>query len=293
MSPARRIRIASLALSLSLALWGCGGLPQSASLSPEVRARLGAIGVVSARFPPKGDFEAYGRGGGAGAVRGAVEGIGPGAVGGLYAGLVCGPWAPICWIFTVPPGMLVGGFIGTVVGAHAAVSEEKAGQVDTALERTRAGLKIQEGMRDALVKIAREKASRRFLLLPGQGPAAPDKEADYRPLAGRGVDTILETSVQAIAMRDVILLGRFTEKSDRSGEGREDPRLRFLMTVRTRLVRVSDGGVLHVKAVEYKGSIRKFSDWVSKDAELMGKELESAYQVLAGQIVTDLFPANP
>lgn len=179
-----------------------------------------------------------------------------------------------------PVGAVVGGIAGAVEGVPA----EKRKEAETALTNAIAKLKIQETMRQRLLKIAaEEQTSYTFVPIDGQGPEAPDKEVKYGFLADKGIDTVIEITIPVFGL---------TGKKD------INPPLVFFMTFHTRLVRTSDGKVIYDGKFEYKSAVRYFTDWAANNARPFSDEFDRAYQGLAEKAVEELFlvynlPLNP
>jgi hypothetical protein len=162
-----RAGLIGLTLTLLLVQGGCAtARPEPAPLPPELRAQLGRVGVVAARFAP------------------ALEATRP-RTGKLR-------WAAL--------GFLLGGPLYALIGAGSAEWADRAQKAEAALQHAFAELKIQQALRDRLVALARDEA--RLDVGPGGdvGPARPEEATDYRRLAAEGVDTVLEVSVTRLGL---------------------------------------------------------------------------------------------
>lgn len=266
-------------LSIFLLIGQVGCMPKRYQFPPPlpegVRSRLGTIGVVSAKFQPKGEFLTP-MGKGAGAAAGAAGGF---LYMPLYGGATMGPWGLLLGLVLAPVGAVVGGVAGAVEGVPA----EKRKEAETALNNTINELKIQETVRGHILQVAQEQTPHTFVLLEEQGPDTPDKEVNYHFLADKGVDTVLEITVPAFGL---------------VGEKEINPPLAFFMTLRTRLVRTSDGTVLYEQKLEYRSVQRKFTDWATDNAKPFREEFDRCYQSLAEKVVEEIFllynlPLNP
>ena len=242
---------------------GCAHAPPS----EQVRAELGAIGVVSARFLPKVVVSTPAKGQADGASRGAelaAEGMVLGGIG------TAGPFGLLLGIMLVP----VAAPIGYVVGRSKAESAEKVDKTEAALTNVLTDLRIQETMRDHFLRVAREQTRHPFVVFEEQGPTTPDEELSYASLAGKGIDTVLEISVLNFGLR---------------GPWSINPPLTFFMTLRTRLIRTVDGEVVYVATQRHKGKKLKFVNWATNDAQPLREDFDRCYKNLPEGIVNKLF----
>ena len=121
-------------------------------------------------------------------------------------------------------------------------------------------------MRDRVFQEARDKTSHTFVLIQDQAP--------YSSLADKGIDTVLEIGVAEL---------RF------EGKGINPP-LTLFVSVRVRLIRVSDETELYVYTLDPPSTnARKFTEWAADDARPLRDELEDFNQYLAKHIVEKLF----
>lgn len=265
--------IICLSIALLVGQLGCALGPQLLRPPPSerVRAQLGTIGILSARFAPEAKLEGPTRGKGSGAAKGAA-----GFLGSIAAGLEAGAYAGEAGILAfalglalAPPAAVVGGLVGAAKAEPAASVK----QAETTLKNALIGLNIRQEMRDRVLQVARQRTGYAFLLLPEEGQTN-DEEVSYRSVAGQGVDTVLEIGVSAFAL---------------SGKWGVNPPLALIMTVRTRLIRVVDPTPVYETALEYRSRTRKFTEWAVNNAQPLREELDRAYQSLAGKIVDELF----
>lgn len=267
--------VISLSLAFLIGQWGCALVPQPPPPLPseQMRAQFGTIGVVSARFIPEAEFRDPARGWAGGAGRGAALGAGR-TVGTAFEigvhGRELGVLIMALGIALAPVGALV----GSVVGGATAEPAAKVEEAEAALKNALAALKIQEGIRDRVLQVARDDARRRFVLLPELGPDSPGEEVPYPSLASEGIDTVLEVSVPSLGL---------------AGEWTVNPPLTLVLAVRSRLIRVADGTVLDAHALAYRSEQRVLSEWGANNAQPFHDALDRAYQSLAEKIVEDLF----
>ena len=274
-------------LTLALTMQaGCAPIarPLPTPLPPEVQARLGRVGVVSGRFvpatqvqrPPAGRL----RGAAAGAAGGALGGVavvGPAFVYVRCSGDGCG-LAAVVLLGILVGAATIGAVTGAVSGAVSAESAPKAREAEVALRFALAELRIQEALRDRLVTIARDEAGLDLTPVATPGPADPDEDVDYRPLAAHGLDTILETSVTRLG-----LIG------DRGG----NLPLSLSLTTRIRVIRSEDGAELYRQELRRRKGSRRFVDWAANDARAFREEMDAAYTDLAREIVSLVAPSVP
>jgi len=231
----------------------------------ELRADLGRIGIVSVSFQPEVRFQKpMTKEAAAGHMAGeAALGLlkGAGGIGG-YGGLVI--------LALVPVGAVVGSIVGAVMG----VSPEKIKETEDTLNGCLATVNFQETMLERFLKtVAREQIQYPFILLEVRGPNGLDEEVTYGSLSDKGIDTILE-----IGLPKCQLWG---------GRRGVNPPLDFLMAVRIRLIRTTDGHVLFSRNFVYDNDKAplKLSKWAVNNARRFREELDRAFQYLALEMV--------
>lgn len=165
-----------MSMILLVAQWGCASAPKASPslLSEEDRAKLGTIGVVSARFSPELDLESR--------ISGKISAAAMGFFGCI---LGCG----------------YGAFLAPFVGIYMAIAAESSEKVQAAaatLNQGVADLNIQGSMRDLVLQVGRNKRRRAFVSFEDVGPTILNEEVSYSFLADKGVNTILEISVAKI-----------------------------------------------------------------------------------------------
>lgn len=167
-----------------------------------------------------------------------------------------------------------GALLGGLAGAERAEPAATVDEAEAALKTALVTLKVQEAMRDRVLRLARNQTRRRFILLSEQGPTALDEKVSYQSLASAGVDSALEVSVVSFGLE-----GRWSI----------NPEVALFMTLRTRLVRVGDGTLIYEATFEHKGEARTFAEWAANNAQPFRDALEAAYQSLAQRVVWELF----
>ena len=280
-----RFRVARpLVFCLTIAfITGQLGCSVRAPLSEEGRAQFGTIGVVSARFTPAIVSDTPIRGRDKGAAVGGVLGGTAGAAVGLPMAAACvalaalGPVGASCLAALLVPiaiGALTGGAVGAVLAVPAGIVEE----LETNIDKTLEALKMQEAVRDYVLKTAQKQTSRSFVLVDDRGPSSPDEKVSYRTLRGKKIDTVLEISVRGIGIQ--------------SGGGTE-PSFSLMMSMAARVIRTADDSELFVREIGYKGAPGRLTDWAADNATPFRRELERAYQTLAARIVDEVFLLYP
>lgn len=287
-SAARRPVLVGLCITMFLGSLGCAARRASdlpSPLSEEVRARLGTIGVVSARFDPEVDYRTPERGGKAGAAVGAGKGLllGAVAVASCYAYVV-----PTCLLGLFTPYLIYG---AAVEQAKKGVSAAEIEQAELAFKLALAELKTQESVRDRFLQLVQNKTRQPVVLFPNEGPVHVSEETSYPHLASRGIDTILE-----IAVLNVRLASDGSIQS--VGRGRMidywniNPPLVLAMTARARVIRAIDRKELYVYKTEYQGGRGTFPEWAYDNARLFREELDRASHSLARQIAAQIFDVS-
>ena len=284
----RRSRIVWLVVvSMVLWQWGCAATRPIAAVtlpSPEVRAQLGVISIVSASEAPRTDLVGPTRG--RGALKGALAAAGPGAKAGLIPGVVV-LYASMP-LFVFPPlGALVfaGGAALTAAGAVAGaglgalggaiygaaktepVSKEGAAALRNALENST----LQEALRLRVENVARERTRLTFARGSTE-PASPDGEiaAGYAPVIP---DTILEVALQSLELK-------------RTGE-EINARVALVAVARGRLLR-ADGSTIDEHVATSTSLARSVGEWTADDASQFRVDLAVTADSLAREIAETL-----
>jgi len=260
-------------LILFLTLPGCA-TTHKAPTSEELTS-LGIIGVSRAFYLPETDFDVPAKGRPEGAIKGAAIAFAGVLQGGMQgANGISGEAAGFYLLFlfalataATPVGAVVGA-VRAMPGKEAASSEALAKEI---LERMR----TQEILRDEILDAGIEKSGHRLIPVDGVGPSSADNVVSYESLAGMGIDTVLEVALQRIAL-----------ESEKWGS---NPPLMFTMKARCRLIRVADGTVIDDHEYRTSSAERRFADWTSDNAALLGKEYVDGYRKLASAIIQRIF----
>ena len=153
-----KLIVACLFISLLIGQSGCAtSKPYSLPSPPSevVRAKLGTIGVASARFLPKLEMDKP---------MGKISGSGQGALDGaglmIFGGLVSGdPLGFLLGVVLAP----VGAVVGSVVGAVKGESSEHLKEAEDAINKAISELKIQATMRDYVLRAAKQQTEYNFV----------------------------------------------------------------------------------------------------------------------------------
>jgi hypothetical protein len=280
-SPARRF-LCFLVLLVSL---GCAHRPPS-PLTEATKAHLGTIGVVANQVIPEIDYRVPGQGGKGGAAIGAAKGVGLGMLGavgcaGVFA--YCAQCVAACGLALATPYFAVR---YAVDQATKGVPADTIDAAETAIKAVLAG-NPQAVAREALYRVAAAQTGQPLVLLPDPEPATPPEASRYQHLAAQGIDTVLEITVQRIALRrqraadgSSLLRVRATDLN---------PSLTLVVTTRRRVVRTAEGTVLYDHAGEHTGRSATFTDWGANDAQLLRDGLDQLFQETAREIVSQVF----
>ena len=272
-----KLIVACLFISLLIGQSGCAtSKPYSLPSPPSevVRAKLGTIGVASARFLPKLEMDKpMGKISGSG--QGALDGAGLMISGGLGTG---DPLGFLLGVVLAP----VGAVVGSVVGAVKGESSEHLKEAEDAINKAISELKIQATIRDYVLRAAKQQTEYNFVDIEEQGPETPERKMDYNFLANRGINTVLEITVPAFGL---------------IGKGINPP-LVFFMTLHTKLVRTTDGSVIHEQKLIYSRPGPTFTAWTANGGKPFRDEFRRCYQSLAEKVVEEVFllcnlPLNP
>ncbi len=242
---------------------------------------LGSIAVVQGHFAPEMTLDRPAKGWLAGAGRGSADWAGkvmaaPWSSGGWggCSGQGCGLALAVILALTTAAAT-VGGVAGAIVGA---VKAEPAGQVadaESLIRRAVTELRVQESLRDHVIREALKAKRGNWTFLDGEGPTLPGQKVSYRHLAERGFDTLCETSVLRFGL---------------IGPWEVNPPLRLEMDAQVRVVRAGEDREIYSRTFRYIGGSKKHSEWCAADAQPLRDEFQKCYEVLARQIVSGLLP---
>jgi hypothetical protein len=262
----RRLQLLALALTLAVQP-GCGTMPPATG-APAV-SNLGKVAVVAAGGEPEVDFEGFSRGKGEGAVAGAGKAFTScaGSLRGGCSGDFCGV-AIIVWLGVCGVASAVGGVVGAVTAPGSAEAKSAQAVMSATVDLG----PVQDSLRDSVVAAG---LAKNIFIVPDSSDAArlAARTRDYRPLAGVGVDTVLEVGLSKVGT---------------TGDG-IDPPLLLTMQAHARLVRTMDNQELASGDYVHAGNRLHLSEWSSNRAERLAAALRSGYEALGAQIYESFF----
>jgi hypothetical protein len=251
--------VASVVLAV---LVGCAQPPprkvtRSATVSEALRSRLGVVGVTQLDgVPCKADVGPTDR------LDGAMEGA---RVGGALSGAGV-------------PGIAIGtaaALVGSVAGAARVVPEETAREVETRLGRVCHHAGEKRLLQSELVQEAARTHVPNVQAIPTDVAVVRDETPDYRRLADRGIDTVLEIWVLRV---------------DAVGRWGDDPELTLHMQAVARLLDARSNSVLYDGATfEYVSKPRKVSALNADRGRLFEIGVRDAHQAIAASIVDKIY----
>ncbi len=276
----------ALYLLVLLAPLGCAHTPP-APLPEAIKADVGTIGVVAAPYSPEVDFPIPSQGGGSGAVIGAAKGLGLGVLGAaacLGAAGGCVECLAGCAIAVGSPYLAVRFAMDQ---AAAGVPAEALEAAQTAIKAVLVERNYQVVARDTLFQVAAAHLGQPLVVVPDPGPPSPTEACRYHSLATQGIDTVLEVTVQRIALRPLGTTAGSTLLRLRATDF--NPTLTLGVTTMRRVVRTADNRVLYEYAGEHTGQGATFTDWGANDAQLLRDGLHQLFQEMAGEILSQVF----
>lgn len=261
--------VAITSAGLVMGQWGCAMQPPRILPPPpeRVRAQFGSVAIASRSLISRSAVGSPTSGKGAGGAKGAGLGALYVILGGLEVGAASGaggnPLAIIPMVLGIvlaPVGALTGGIYGVIAAAPA----ETVKEAEAALAKAVAESNVQEAVRDQVWEAARRRTSHRVhKLAEGDSPHSA------------GVDTILEITVQALAL---------------VGPTGVDPSLSIVLRGSAKLIRTADGAEIYPEAsFAYLSVPRKFVEWGADEAHLFRGAMQTAYEDLSEKIVDDIF----
>lgn len=273
----RKVEVVVVSL---LMLWvtGCASMRQPGPMSGQqvdaLKARLGNIGVVSARYVPKAEIQVPAKGVGEGAAKGAAAGaMAPLEV--LKDGM-SGCNSPNCVLLPILAVALmpVGAVIGSVGGAITADSPEAVSERERKINEAMANLHMQETMRDRFSARVADLKTFDVKTVQDAGPSAEGQNADYRQMKSTGIDTVNEIVVQKLTLK---------------GEGKVRPDLAVQLSVKARVVSVAGNEEFYAKDYACASKKDKFEAWAEQNARKFQDEIDRCYNDIAMQVVKDLY----
>jgi gas vesicle protein len=255
-----------------------------------MRDQLGAVGIVTSKLPFEYDLSVPAKGPLAGAgrksARWAGTGMGVGGISGLSliadtcqndkTGIFCGTSFVVATGLAAI-GLVMGGTAGSVVGAFKAESSSDVSQAEEIITAIITSQDMQRNLCNHVAEVARQKP-RNVVSIQDQIPSVAENSNQYRFLAEKNIDTILELSLTRIALE---------------GEWDINPPLTFQMEAHIRLVTTIDGKKSYATYIIHQGSSRLFSEWAADNGEAFIEALDMGFQDLAEKIINELYGANP
>lgn len=168
--------------------------------------------------------------------------------------------------------------VGAVYGAIAAMPGEEAASCELLVRRIPRRTSPQEDLQGEVLRAGAEGTANRLFPVDEVGPKRIDDVAAYDALEGNGIQTVLEVSVERIAL-----------KADKTGS---DPPLALIMEARSRLIRARDRTVVNVNKFRHSSTLRKFAEWAADNAALLDKEYGDGVRKLALDIITWNLPGE-
>jgi hypothetical protein len=258
-----RARVRLIGFIFLVAVQGCAHTPPPSPLPESLQQQLGEIGVVAITTEGQQAFGSPGTGRlsniGRGAGLGAAIGAGIGAQGGMLAP------------FAAAGGAVLGLAVGTLHGAVASESWQKA---ETTFRTIVAELDLNHLLPQHLVAFAQAKGYVMTHLIVLQD--GPQQQSRYATARGEGIDTVLE--IQDLTVNLV------------PAEYMVNPHRSLTLSARVQLIRTVDQTLLDDRVVTDKlGPPLLLDRWTANQATRFRQEVQQATERLAEQIITDYF----
>ncbi len=196
---------------------------------------------------------------------GAVGAVG-GFTGGAVAGAAASIPAPPLAILLVPLSALAGGTAGLVTGIATGVPGGELKQADIAITQEFSSVNAD----DELEKGILERATQNGRAIPSFRGAV-----DYKELAAKGTDTIIELSVVEWGLK---------------GDSAFNPPTSFVMKVKARATSTADGAVILEDAFDCESLERPFVYWASDGAKPVYEEARNCSEAIGRNMARALFP---
>lgn len=267
--------LAALLLALSLTLAGCASVaesPAAVAIDTAHQEFLGNIAVVATEQVPEIKFEGFARSKGSAAAMAGGEAF-FGCVGGIghCTGDFCGAVLLLALGICGVAGLLSGA-LGAAEAQHKEDIVERVSRLGSVVEYRQ----IQQQLRGSIEQAAAA-AGTIVVKVPDEEVRAAIAAGDYRSLAYRGVDTVLETTLTRVG----------TE-----GAGIDDP-VAVYMQVHVRLIDTVSNEPRYATDYRYEGRRLDLGGWAASKGQPLLDELERGYRRLGAHIrdsVFDLYP---
>ena len=270
---------------LLLGALGCAHTPPT-PLSEEVKAQLGRMALAAARYAPEIEYGIPGQGGAGGAVIGAAKGLGLGTLTAAVCFVTIGHVPEACVLALGTPYFVVR---YAVDQARQGVPHEEIAPGEAAVKGTFAARDYHEALRDQVPPLVLARTGQLVSPLPDLGPATPAENCSYRNLAPHGIDTVLEITVQRVALQPNGIRSSASASIWSIGADELNPVLHLVATTRTRVIKTVDESVLFNATRQHDGRGATFTEWSVNDAQLLRDELEQFLPRLASEIVAQVF----
>jgi hypothetical protein len=172
------------------------------------------------------------------------------------------------------------GAVGLVEGLFAGVPTPELERSEAALRKALRDDPLEAGLQARLSQMAAAKGWKKLVAVPqGALPASTGgQRVDQRNLSALGIDSLLVITVsnqRFFLVRDM------------------DPLLGYAAEVDIRVIRASDGKVLHADALQYLSRERHFTKWADHDAKTFRADMDDAQQLITACILEELFAGDP
>ncbi len=270
-------RPSGLVILLVLLALGCAHTPP-APLSEATQAQLGTLGVVPIRTPPAVEYRTPGQGGAGGAVIGAVKGLGVGTLGAAACFLTLGRVPEPCLLAVATPVVAVSYAVNQ---ARKGVAPEEVAASEAAIRPVLAAPRLPEAVGEAILRVAQEQSALSFVPVPEEeGALQPATAGSYQHLASQGIGTVLEVTVERLALRAAPWSTRVANFN---------PPLTLAATLRIRVVTVAGDSERYTATLEHQGRVATFTEWGADEAQLLRESLAQLTEDLAAEILRQVF----
>lgn len=248
-------------------LAGCADLP--APPAELDRAGWGRVAIVPVNHPPQSNFRVFAAAQESNAGTGAATGVALGVAGtGVFAATT--PLATVIAPYLAAIAIPVGAAFGALSSSPPAISAQDAAALESHIQQNLASLQAPATLARAIAHVVEQDTGRRLDMLADAGPAGPGSVPDYRLLARKGIEDVLE-----VVVSDIGFLG-----------GKE---MSFYLVANIRMVRTADGRLSHQRQFVYQSDDYDGRLWARNQAALFQAELQRAYSSLADSVVEHVF----
>jgi hypothetical protein len=183
--------------------------------------------------------------------------------------------------------VVIGAAVGLIEAPIAAASAERKSDEAKKSESTVAPVLGANMMQDALreaITVAAQSDGIKLNTAPTVIVKEGEPEPDYLALAAKGVDTVLEVTLNQVFLEPAV---------DRDRKINLDPVLPLEMNVHVRLIKTRDNSLVFSDDYSYHGKRYQYTEWAANHGDRLTSALKNGYESLGHDISDRIFLLYP